>query len=98
MCQVHFALQKKDSNKDVTRPLWLRMPLLCILIGSDSLLASVLKLSPSQVKTEVAHFRTEWHLGKGHLSGFSSHCLNLHYFLGWGVTSLISDGLILGST
>ena len=34
-------------------------------------------------KREKAYFRTEWHLGEGHLSGFSSYCLNLHFSWDW---------------
>lgn len=89
VCQVHLSLfRRRIQTWDVIMPLlWFPMTLLYILVGNDLLLALVLMLSPSQGKKEVAQFRTEWHLGKGHLSGFSSHCLNLHY-LSWGGVSL----------
>lgn len=62
MCQVHLALQK-DSNTDVTRPLWLRVTLLCILIGSDVLLALALRLPPRPGKDTSGAFQnrmTSW--------------------------------------
>ena len=72
VCQTHLTLHKVDSNTGCYQTLfWLCMTL---LYNHKVMIYYYYYLNFfSHEETEIAHFRTERHLGKGYLS----HSLNL---------------------